>query len=67
MQIKKAFLIFSFVAVSIFALLYGISPRWYAGTFLGITDLNLKHCPYLEGPRGPLCSSGSVLALRGLP
>jgi hypothetical protein len=26
MQIKKAFLIFSFVAVSIFALLYGISP-----------------------------------------
>jgi len=42
MQIKKAFLIFSFVAVSIFALLYGISPRWFAATFLGITDLNLN-------------------------
>jgi hypothetical protein len=42
MQIKKAFLIFSFVAVSIFALLYGISPRWFAATFVGITDLNLN-------------------------
>ena len=40
MQIKKAFLIFSFVAVAIFGLLYGISPRWYAATFLGITDLS---------------------------
>ena len=42
MQIKKAFLIGSFVAVSIIALLYGISPRWFAATFLGITDLNLN-------------------------
>jgi uncharacterized protein DUF4345 len=40
MQIKKAFLIGAFVAVSIIALLYGISPRWFAATFLGITDLN---------------------------
>jgi hypothetical protein len=40
MQIKKAFLIFAFVAVSIFGLLYGISPTWYAATFLGITELN---------------------------
>lgn len=40
MQMKKAFLIFSFVAVTIFGLLYGISPRWYAATFLDITDLN---------------------------
>ena len=39
MQIKKAFLIFSFVAVTVFGLLYGISPKWYAATFLGITDL----------------------------
>jgi hypothetical protein len=42
MQIKKAFLIGAFVAVSIIALLYGISPRWFATTFLGITDLNLN-------------------------
>ena len=40
MQMKKAFLIFSFVAVTIFGLLYGISPTWYAANFLGITDLN---------------------------
>jgi Domain of unknown function (DUF4345) len=40
MQLKKAFLIGAFVAVSIIALLYGISPRWFAATFLGIPDLN---------------------------
>jgi hypothetical protein len=40
MQIKKAFLIFACVAVTIFGLCYGISPTWYAATFLGITDLN---------------------------
>jgi hypothetical protein len=45
MQIKKAFLIFSFVALTIFGLMYGISPRWYAATFLGVTnlDLNIVH------------------------
>jgi hypothetical protein len=40
MQIKKAFLIFAFVAVAIFGLFYGVSPTWYAATFLDITDLN---------------------------
>jgi len=30
----------AFIAVTIIALLYGISPTWYAATFLGITDLN---------------------------
>jgi hypothetical protein len=40
MQIKKAYLTFAFVAVTIFGLLYGISPTWYAATFLDITDLN---------------------------
>src|SRR4029079_11229948 len=40
MLMKKEFLIFSFVAVTFFGLMYGISPRWYAATFLGITDLN---------------------------
>ena len=40
MQIKKAYLTFAFVAVTIFGLLYGISPTWYAATFLSITDLN---------------------------
>jgi Domain of unknown function (DUF4345) len=40
MQLKKAYLTIAFVAITIIALLYGISPTWYAATFLGITDLN---------------------------
>ena len=40
MQIKRAYLIIACVAVTIFALLYGLSPRWYAATFLQINDLN---------------------------
>jgi uncharacterized protein DUF4345 len=39
---KKAFLILAFAMVSIIALLYGISPAWFASTFLGITDLSLN-------------------------
>lgn len=42
MQIKKAFLILAFVTVTIIALLYGISPTWFAGTFLGVTDLSVN-------------------------
>jgi uncharacterized protein DUF4345 len=52
MQIKKAFLIFSFVAVTIFGLMYGISPKWYAATFLGITDLNLNVAHILRALAG---------------
>ena len=66
MQMKKAFLIFSFVAVTIFGLLYGISPRWYAATFLGITDLS-PNWAHILSPHEPLFGSGSLLALRGLP
>ena len=45
MAIKKYFLIFSFFSVSSIALLYGISPHWFARTFLGVAelDLNLAH------------------------
>jgi Domain of unknown function (DUF4345) len=52
MQIKKAFLIFSFVAVTIFGLMYGISPKWYAETFLNITDLNLNVAHILRAIAG---------------
>ena len=52
MQIKKPFLIFAFVAVTIFGLLYGVSPRWYAATFLGITDLNLNIAHILRALAG---------------
>ena len=34
MKLKKGLLIFSFFTVSIIALLYGVSPRWFFGEFL---------------------------------
>ena len=45
MQAKKLFLLFAFLAVSIIALLYGLSPVWFAETFLGVEslDANLAH------------------------
>ena len=52
MRIKKAFLIFAFVAVTIFGLMYGISPAWYAATFLHITDLNLNVAHILRASAG---------------
>ena len=41
MIIKKYYLIFTFCTVTIIALLYGISPQWFAQTFLDIPDLSL--------------------------
>ena len=45
MLIKKYFLIFAFCAVSIIALLYGVSPQWFAQAFLDLSelDLNIAH------------------------
>jgi F0F1-type ATP synthase assembly protein I len=44
-QIKKAYLILVFLVVCVIALLYGVSPAWFASKFLGETDLsmNLAH------------------------
>jgi hypothetical protein len=52
MQIKRDFLTFAFVAVTIFGLMYGISPRWYAATFLDISDLNLTVAHILRALAG---------------
>ena len=41
MKIKKYYLIFAFISVSIIGLLYGVCPKWFARTFLEINDLNL--------------------------
>jgi hypothetical protein len=41
-KIKKYFLISAFVMVAIIALLYGVSPQWFARTFLGVVELNLN-------------------------
>ena len=40
MKIKKYYLIFACVSVSIIGLLYGVCPKWFARTFLEISDLN---------------------------
>ena len=48
MKIKKFFLIFAFIAVSIIALLYGISPQWFAKTFLNIPVLALDFAHILR-------------------
>lgn len=40
MRIKKAYLILAFAMASVIALLYGVSPAWFARTFLGGTELS---------------------------
>ncbi len=40
MLIKKYYLIFAVTAVSIIALLYGVSPQWFAQTFLDVPELS---------------------------
>ena len=44
-NLKRNFLIFAFVAVTPIALAYGVSPDWFASTFLGIEalDTNIAH------------------------
>lgn len=40
MLIKKYYLIFAFVCITIIALLYGIAPQWFARVFLNEPILN---------------------------
>ncbi len=45
MQIKKYYLIFAFCCIAVIALLYGISPQWFARVFLNepVLNYNLAH------------------------
>lgn len=52
MRIKKYFLIFAFCAVSVIALLYGVSPRWFAATFLDVQELDLDLAHILRAVMG---------------
>ena len=45
---KKSFLILTFASVSIIALLYGISPTWFAHTFLGVNELSVNFAHILR-------------------
>jgi hypothetical protein len=41
MRIKKYFLILSSATIFVVGSLYGVSPRWFARTFLGVPELDL--------------------------
>jgi hypothetical protein len=40
-KIKKCYLMIAFVTVSIIALLYGISPRWFSQTVLNVPEMSV--------------------------
>jgi hypothetical protein len=44
-MIKKYYLLLAFFLISVIALLYGVSPHWFARTFLGVAELdpNFSH------------------------
>jgi hypothetical protein len=48
MDLKKGFLILAFAMVSAIALLYGVAPRWFARTFLGVTELSVDFAHILR-------------------
>jgi hypothetical protein len=52
MQIKKLYLIFASCAVSIIALLYGVSPNWFARTFLDVRQLDADLAHILRAVMG---------------
>ena len=51
-SIKKYFLIFACVVVSIIAILYGISPAWFAKTFLNIPEMSVDFAHLLRAITG---------------
>ena len=48
MKAKRYFLIFASVVVSMIALLYGLSPQWFAQTFLDINELSISSAHILR-------------------
>ncbi len=52
MQIKKFYLIFAALAVSVIALLYGVSPDRFARTFLGVSPLGTDLAHILRAVMG---------------
>lgn len=52
MNIKKYYLIFAFCSVSIIALLYGVSPNWFARTFLDVSELDVDLAHILRAVMG---------------
>ena len=51
-SIKKYFLIFAFIVVSIIAILYGLSPAWFAKTFLNVPAMSVDFAHILRAIMG---------------
>jgi len=52
LNIKQSYLIFAFVVVASIALLYGVSPQWFARSFLGVADLDRNFAHILRAVMG---------------
>ncbi len=63
MKIKKCFLLFAFLAVSIIALLYGVSPQWFAQTFLNVHVIPLDFAHILRAVMCLYLALGLFLAV----
>jgi len=48
MTIKQYYLLFAFAAVTVIALLYGVSPRWFANTLLDAPEISLDFAHILR-------------------
>jgi hypothetical protein len=48
MTLKQYYLLFAFTAVTVIALLYGVSPRWFANTFLDVPEIRLDFAHILR-------------------
>ena len=47
-KIKRSFLILAFVTVTVIALLYGVSPSWFARKFLDVERLSVDQAHILR-------------------
>lgn len=65
-MLKQTFLVTAFVVVSIIALLYGVSPDWFASTFLGIANLDLNFAHILRAVMCLYLALGLFLAVCSL-
>lgn len=59
MDLKKGYLILAFAMVSAIALLYGIDPSWFAGTFLGVADPGVDFAHILRAVMGLYLALGA--------
>ncbi len=51
-RLKQAFLIVAFATVSSIAVGYGVSPRWFAQTFLGVSEPGIDFSHILRAVMG---------------